>query len=304
MSCYKPLKCWRILDTASGKYSISFKDPQASESKTRQGIQIACGQCIGCREDRSKAWAIRAYHELKYHPQSCFITLTFDPEHLDPTGSLQKRDFQLFMKRLRKHFNGLQIRYFHVGEYGAKYGRPHHHAILFGVDFVDKVLFSTDKGLPVYTSLTLEKLWTFGFSTVGAADFDSAAYIARYCTKKLSGKAAEAYEGKLPEYNSMSRMPVAEGEGGGIGWRWYNEFGEKECFDQDFIVLRGGSKMKPPKYYDRQYEIDNPVKFDKIRAVRLQRAKENPDNSPERLKARHEVALARHRQRKRSFENG
>jgi hypothetical protein len=47
---------------------------------------------------------LRCYHESQLYPQNCFITLTFDNEHLNVDGSLVKRDYVLFMKRLRKMY--------------------------------------------------------------------------------------------------------------------------------------------------------------------------------------------------------
>ena len=102
------------------------------------------------------------------------------------------------------------VRFFHCGEYGELLYRPHYHACLFGFDFSDKVLWSTRGGVRLYRSKILEKLWTFGFSTIGDVTFESAAYVARYCTKKITGdKADEHYNGRSPEYVTMSRPPVS-----------------------------------------------------------------------------------------------
>ena len=73
------------------------------------------------------------------------------------------------------------------GEYGDKLGRPHYHAIIFGVTFVDKKLWSIRRGNNLYRSATLEKLWPYGFSSIGTVNFETAAYVARYVTKKITG---------------------------------------------------------------------------------------------------------------------
>lgn len=299
MSCFTPLSAWKskFLVPSSGKAKIIFRPPSGSGFEY---IQLPCGQCIGCREDRAKSWAVRCMHEMRLHRENCFITLTFDDEFLPANGSLVKRDFQLFMKRLRKAFPNQVIRYLHVGEYGEKYGRPHHHAILFGIDFADKILLETGKNLPIYSSVTLSKLWKFGFSTVGAADFDSACYVSRYCLKKLTGKAATAYGDLLPEYNTMSR---GGRKGHGIGHDWYLQYGSNECHIDDFIRISGDFKVRPPKYYDKLFELTSPQDYAIRKEVRVKRAKECVDNTPDRLRDRHAVAKAKLRLRKRSFEN-
>ena len=133
MACYSPLKIKKIgvnLETGKDKYSIT---------KYRNGDDLTgfslvpCGSCIGCRIDYAKQWADRCMLEAKYHDENYFLTLTYDNNHLDTitrhytdskTGeyctmlSLNKRDVQLFFKRMRKA--GLQFRYYCVGEYGEK----------------------------------------------------------------------------------------------------------------------------------------------------------------------------------------
>lgn len=232
------------------------------------------------------------------HENNCFITLTFNAENLDPSGSLNKADFQLFMKRLRKHFFGnlkSNIRYFHCGEYGEdqealkqnikKLGRPHHHACLFGFDFSDKILWKNKNGVKLYTSKTLENLWPYGFSTIGAVTFESAAYVARYIVKKINGDMAEKhYNGKTPEYTTMSRRP-------GIASTWFDKYGS-EVYPRDFVTSRG-FKAKPPKYYDKIYDLTNPEESRILLNMRKDSAKNSPDNTPRRLADRGVVARAR-----------
>lgn len=71
-------------------------------------IQLPCGQCIGCRLARSREWAIRCTHEAFMFDDKCFITLTYDNEHLPYSESglptLHREDLTLFLKRLRKRF--------------------------------------------------------------------------------------------------------------------------------------------------------------------------------------------------------
>ena len=109
-------------------------------------------------------------------------------------GQLVKRDLQLFFKRLRK-ITG-PFRYVACGEYGELRRRPHFHVALFGVDFAfDRVEYGTGiRGDKVYVSMALSKAWgksSFPLGhTIGSLTFESAAYIARYITKRVTGVGA------------------------------------------------------------------------------------------------------------------
>ena len=112
------------------------------------------------------------------------------------------------MKRFRKHF-GSGVRFFHCGEYGELYERPHHHAILFNCDIYDKeLLLNAKTGFNLYTSSLLSSLWPFGLHSIGEVSFESCAYVARYIMKKVTGDMSEShYHGRKPEYITMSRRP-------------------------------------------------------------------------------------------------
>lgn len=244
-------------------------------------------------------------HEAQLHDENCFLTLTYDREHLPKDGSLRLDDFQRFMKRLRKRFG--RVRFFHCGEYGEKTRRPHYHALLFGFDFSDKVLFRVVNNNNLYISSSLQSLWPFGHSSIGDVTFESAAYVARYCLKKINGPEAEAhYEwphpatGEIvkvqPEYTTMSRRP-------GIGAGWYERFGS-ECYPSDSVVIRGGVVCRPPKAYDRKLEEANPAMHRRVRGARVRRAKEHAENNTsERLRVREKVQVRRLEQLPRKLED-
>lgn len=277
MACYSPLHGWR---SNSGDRTIVFNRNRAFIDLP---VTVPCGQCIGCRLERSRQWAVRCVHEASLHDQNCFITLTYDNDHLPSDGSLQLEHFQLFMKRLRKAVG--QVRFFHCGEYGTNLGRPHYHAIIFGYDFADKVLWRDDGPAPLYRSALLERLWKYGYSTVGTATFESAAYVARYITKKITGPMADDhYAGRKPEYTTMSRRP-------GIGAGWFDKF-SSDVFPSDEVILRGKA-FKPPRFYDGLYEVLNPDGMKDIKARRqIAASKHSDNNTPERLAVRREVKLA------------
>jgi len=307
MPCYHPLTGFRgDLNPATGKRKIVFHRRDADPARELFPVTIPCGQCVGCRLERSRQWAVRCVHEASLYDNNCFITLTYDNAHLPKSGSLEMEEFQKFMKRLRKRF-GEGIRFFHCGEYGEKFGRPHYHACLFNFDFEDKVLWQQRNGTNLYISESLSELWPFGFSTIGDVTFESAAYVARYIMKKVTGAAATEHYLKLgnygeilaerrPEYITMSRRP-------GIGKPWLDKY-KADVYPHDFVVM-DGRKMKPPKYYDCRFEIDDPEGFAKIKAARTQKGEQQAqNNTPERLAVREEIQLRKLELLVRGYENG
>lgn len=292
MPCYFPLRAWRGSGRgASGKQPIVFKPVDAI--CVDAPIFLPCGQCIGCRLERSRQWAIRCVHEASLFERNCFITLTYADVPAD--GSLSIRTFQLFMKRLRKRFSSERIRFFHCGEYGEKFGRPHYHACLFNFDFSDKVLWKEKNGNRLFTSKILEKVWGHGYCVIGEVTFDSAAYVARYIMKKVTGrKAAAHYGGRKPEYISMSRRP-------GIGRAWFDRF-KSDVFPDDFVVVRG-KKLRAPKFYDGLYELEHPEVFKALKEKRIAKAKECGwwERQSVRLRIKEVVKLAQIRSLKRDL---
>jgi len=258
-------------------------------------VKIPCGQCIGCRLEKSRQWALRCSHEATLHQNNCFITLTYNDANLPDNNSLSLNHFQLFMKRLRKKY-GSNIRFYHCGEYGDLNQRPHYHALLFNHDFNDKIHYKTSNENKYYISDSLSTLWPYGFSVVGDLTFESAAYVARYCLKKITGKSADEHYGDLkPEYATMSRRP-------GIGQGWFQKF-KSSVYPSDFIV-KDGQKMKPPKYYDRQLEIIDEKEIRKIKSLRIQSSKKHSkDNTPARLATREIVQRKRAERLIRGMEN-
>lgn len=304
MACYRPLYGYKAQSpNPSGKRNIVFN---VSQGYRDMPVTLPCGSCIGCRLERSRQWAIRCLNEASLHSENSFITLTYSEENLPKYGSLQKEDFQKFMKRLRFEYADKKIRYFHCGEYGENTYRPHYHACIFGHDFSDKQLWKTVRGNKYFRSDTLERLWPMGQSTIGEVTFESAAYVARYITKKITGPLAEMYytqeneltgdiEQKLPEYVTMSRRP-------GIGKNWLEKY-SKDIFPDDFIIVRG-KKMRPPKYYRSQYELADPKGYAEVRAAnQVAAAKKSDNNTWDRLIVRETIQIEKFRRLKRSYED-
>lgn len=303
MVCYHPLQGFRARAVSkNGKRPIVFN---ANAGYVDMPVEVPCGQCIGCRIARSKAWAVRCVHEASLHERNCFVTLTYSNECLPEGGTLVLKHFQDFMKRLRFRY-GSGIRFFHCGEYGEQDMRPHYHAILFNHDFPDKVVWrKSEAGAEnyVYRSAALEELWPFGFSTIGSVTYQSAAYCARYVLKKMTGPNAVIYEphmdeatgeifgDRLPPYVTMSRRP-------GLAKGWFEKF-KQDVYPDDFVVLIDGSKHQVPKFYDAQL---GERELRKVKSERVISAKRHADNNtPDRLKVREVVQEARLSQLKRGL---
>ena len=291
-----------------------------------QPITVPCGQCIGCRLERSRQWAIRCVHEASLHDDNCFITLTYNMDNLPPGSTLVKEDWQLFMKRFRKRINK-KIKFLHAGEYGYQYnekkeiikdslgreliGRPHYHAVIFGYDFEDKYHFkNSPSGMPLYRSPLLEDIWTKGFSSIGTVTFESAAYVARYSTKKRNGEEASKkcdqglkhYErltedGEiiecLPEYQTMSNRS------GGIGKNWAGLYSQ-EFMKTDSVIING-KEVKPPRYYVDQLSEEPTERLKAKRKKAMRKAKEKGEYDIDRLRDKEKVKQAQHKMLKRGM---
>lgn len=296
MPCNTPLPAWRTKTPGeSGKLGVTFTFQDAD---TSQKLELPCGRCIGCRLERARQWAIRLMHEAKLYEHNHFVTLTYNdaslPSSVQGLPTLRPRDFTLFMKRLRKHIGGQVgqgptaprpsppnpagltagygttegIRYYQCGEYGETTSRPHHHAILFNLylpDLKPLRLTRTSDAHALYTSETLERIWSHGMISVGRVTFETAAYVSSYVTKKISGPMArEHYKDRVPEYATMSRRP---GIGSGFAAKY-----EDEIYTHDSVIVRG-QEMRPPKFYDRALERRDPDRYYQVRDDRANEPK-------------------------------
>lgn len=302
MVCYHPVTGYR---SPSGQIVTSRKAGYSDREVTR-----ACGGCVGCRLEYSRRWAIRIAHEASLYEDNVFLTLTYRDEDVPDNASLDKRDWQLFMKRLKKRFKGRSIRFFHCGEYGETTHRPHYHAILFNFDLPDKVFLKTSEtGHPIYISSLLDEIWQKGDCYIGSVTFESAAYCGRYVMKKLTGQRKSEYGSRVPEYATQSRRP-------GIGNPWLKKW-KMDVYPNDFVII-DGNKQRVPTFYDEMvsqqqtdigywttdktgYPIYMPYKsisdrteLEAIKDKRIRSARKHSDNNtPERMAVREELQLLR-----------
>uniref|UniRef100_A0AAU8B8R0 Replication initiator protein n=1 Tax=Dulem virus 158 TaxID=3145635 RepID=A0AAU8B8R0_9VIRU len=293
MSCYRPILAYKskTVNPENGKSHIIFSYPQSPGKY--EPVHLPCGQCLGCRIEYSRQWANRCMLELQDHDSAYFCTFTYDNDHVPrsyypdpetgealPSLTLRKRDFQLLLKRIRKHFPDDRIRFFGCGEYGGETFRPHYHVILYGLHLNDLQVYKTVReGGQLYTyynSPSLSRCWLdsdgnpIGFVVVGAVTWESCAYTARYVVKKLKGKDSEFYRlhNIEPEFSLMSRKP-------GIARNYYDT--HPDLFKYDFINLstaKGGKKFRPPRYFEKLFELDCPEEARDRAVKRSQRAEE------------------------------
>lgn len=240
-------------------------------------------------------WALRCVHEAQSHEDNCFITLTYDQEHIPLDGSLDVSHWQKFAKRVRNQCG--PFRFFHCGEYGDKNFRPHYHALIFGLGFrSDRELFKRADGYDVFISPQLSEIWGKGFCTVTDLSFKAAAYVARYTLKKVGGFPAEEHYRRLDtetgeeyhvkrEYCTMSRRP-------GLGARWIERF-QSDVYPDDFCVHEN-VKYTPPTFYDVALGRKDPAFLEAVKAARVKRASAfSSDQTADRLFVRSKVTDAR-----------
>jgi len=289
VACYAPLNQYRNIEDGRLVFRAPKNRPEGTWTKT---MTVQCGQCLGCRIDRSAAWAARIVHEAQDHKDNCFVTLTYDK--LPENGSLNKEDIQKFFKRLRRKNPSVNLKYFQCGEYGDQLQRPHHHACIFNFDFPDKQPFSEREGIVTYTSEELNERWGHGFTTLGELNYETAAYTARYCVKKVTGVLGRDHYMRWdddgvaywlrPEFITMSK---------GIGRKWYDQY-KKDLFPSDEMPVPGkGVYKKIARFYEKLLEKDDPTAYEELKQRRMDYYNTHQDEyTPEKLYAKYKVKKA------------
>lgn len=268
---------------------VKFNEPR--DGRAYNKISLPCGQCILCRLEHARQWAVRITHEAQTHEQSSFITLTYDDEHLPQYSSLHYADLRNFWKRLRYYCGTL--RYFAVGEYGDTTNRPHYHACLFGHAFTENRQILRTTPTMLWTNPQLTQAWGLGHVSVGALTFQTAQYTASYVTKKLNNKRRyvridETTGELIPLVQPRAFMSLRPA----IGRTWLETYG-RQVYDHDHVVING-RPQKPPKYYDRWLsEVDNK----QLETIKEKRRKNTVKLSEEETHARARNAHARAKSR-------
>lgn len=325
-SCTTPKTAW-YNPTASEKLRFFLPSPQELEQFVK--IAIPCNRCDKCQAANTTAWAVRCVMEMYTHDISTYITLTYNEENNHTT--LQPIDIRNFFKRLRhyvaKNNNNKKLRYIQCGEYGDKYHRPHHHALIFGYDFPDlQYKGKSHKGAEMFSSKILDELWGKGMCTVGHANIASATYIASYIGKKIYGTKdtdgeyvcggsknsdytkVDKETGEIltihKEYMTMSRMP-------GLGHQFFETY-KNDMFPQgdiQFLSPEGETKTYPvPNYFYNKLAETDPKLFLQAQEIRRKKAiefqEQHPEEStPERLRAKAFILKKNHNAKGRDMDD-
>lgn len=210
-------------------------------------VVVPCGKCFSCRKKFRTHWQLRLQHEyLSYDGCAMFLTLTYNEENYPDNNSLVKRDVQLFLKRLRKHYHDVKIRYFAVGEYGDKKHRPHYHLIIFGLrapELKKHSVLNFNYGL-----FLAEHIWKKGFCHVGYVNSKCIAYVSKYVLKNfIKGKSRD-------DYLAAGMEPPFSLKSSGIGLQWLLCHVDVVVNDikQEKSVKLYKSRTSYPRYYRKK----------------------------------------------------
>lgn len=262
--CLYPKTMYSYVDFITGERIRTFLAVPKS-ALSYEVIRVPCGKCLECLESFSREWSFRIMDEASKYDKNCVLTLTYNDDCLPDDLSVNRRDYQLFLKLFRKHISS--VRYFGCAEYGGKRFRPHYHIILFGYEPVDLVFWCKSKsGQNLYRSPSLEYYWaefegskrlrSRGFLYVGKLDIRTAKYCSKYL-QKFAFDSIPALSGRAKPFTFMSTHP-------GIGGDYH------KCLSTDKLYLCG-SYVHTPRYYLKLAERDG-IDLSSIRAARILKA--------------------------------
>lgn len=231
----------------------------------KSGITVNCGRCHACRINYTSSWTLRLLYELgnpEWNYNGVFLTLTYDDEHLPQDNGLHKKELQQFWKNLRQNLYDefgytYKIKYYACGEYGDKekkyfspgaskpHGRPHYHAIVFGLDYYNSVHRDiVKKSWQKCDSLRFDysNKHSSGFERVCREDI---AYVTGYVQKKLNGDMAiEQYGTAQIPFSACSHFM-------GI----YGMEQDAVQLKQNGFTYLNGHKIGIPRYFREKLEI-------------------------------------------------
>lgn len=197
------------------------------DSHEESPILVPCGKCIPCLVAKRQEWSFRLEQEFKYSHGAHFVTLTYDQGHWPTNGSLDKKHLQDYLKRLRKKDGTNQIRYYGVGEYGTRSGRPHYHLLLFGgCEQHIRSSWTDSKGRPI------------GIVHVGSVTASSIAYCTKYVIQQK-------------DYDEIRASPFAlMSRRYGLGGRYLtDEMVQWHRENEANYAVRDGVKVRLSRFY-------------------------------------------------------
>ena len=227
---------------------ITLKSRTRLTYSSRPTKTVPCGKCVECLNTRVNSWAFRLLEELKVSSSAVFLSLTYDDDHLPladvtnhytnyETGEiteyhyknvpvLNKKDYQLFFKRLRKTTSN-KLKYYACGEYGSSTHRPHYHAIIFNLPQ------SSLKNPSI-----IEKAWGNGYVGFGDCNIATIKYTCKYIMKGLKRKNTT----RPPEFALMSKKM-------GLAHLTPQMLKYYKNHMTNAVTLPGGAKTPLPRYF-------------------------------------------------------
>lgn len=269
MPCHSPIPAYR---TPGGEVKLWKHAPDSAP------LELPCGGCLGCRTSRARHWALRCTLELRDHDQACWATLTYNDDYLPPT--LQKQALPGWLKRLRARVPEQRLRFFGSGEYGEQNGRPHYHAILYGISQREEAI--------------IRDCWPYGFSRVDPISPAAIAYVAGYCAKKVGWRldyhdrecvdpeTGEVYRHQ-PPFVLMSRRP-------GIGAN-----ARKHWQSWRKTAVHNQQEISVPRYLHEAWKAHATDEMKERLTEEKYKDALSRDTTPERREAQKAIAQARHR---------
>jgi len=222
-------------------------------------IDVPCSKCLPCLMNKRADWSFRLEQEYKNSKSAFFVTLTYDQKHAPSDGSLDKKHLQLYMKRLRKKDGTNKLRYYAVGEYGSRGGRPHYHLLIFNASEAHiRSSWNDSRDRPV------------GIVHIGRVTPASVGYVTKYLVQTTSAqnwRSEKNPKGLLKPFSVMSRKY-------GIGGQYLtDEMVEWHRSDNKNYTLKDGQKIRLPRFYREKIWPNvnlKPKKNQKVTRVKLE----------------------------------
>lgn len=226
--------------------------PFYKRSESGEWMSLPCSSCPNCKKRRASSWSFRLMKEGEVSKTALFVTLTYDTRFVPITRngymSLDKKDLQKFMKRLRKRSTE-KLKYYAVGEYGSKTMRPHYHLIIFNADILE-----------------IERSWALdekkiGEIYVGKVSDASIGYTLKYISK----------DGKIPTHKNDDRQKEFSLMSKGLGKNYLTDNMKNWHYDslteRCYVPLKDNKKIAMPRYYkDKIYNsIQKAIIADEMR---------------------------------------
>lgn len=222
-----------------------------------KAMSVDCGHCRACRLKRTNEWSLRLKHQgSTINHNVLIVTLTYDSNHVPYGYTLRPDHLQDFHKRLRINIDRgyyvtlegkrvyhnlpkIKYKYYASGEYGERYGRPHYHLAIFGLDMRYKRIIWESWRMCDYN---------YGYDCELIRDPDKGyRYVAGYCRKKLGKGYSREYAKRCKRHPEFGRQSQ------GLGYAWLLDYVAKNPFAH--TLRDNGAEILLPRYYRKKLKM-------------------------------------------------